>query len=196
MSEKELADELRALAESTANAQAPDRLEAALVSAFRAQSRLGARGRKNARSSYWLAVAAALLVLVGAAAGWMSRSRPERAVVPTPVIRQVPAPEQPQTPKPVPQLVAKQVRRTPRPRVKAKPAPPQPQEEIATDFMPLDDGPALPAIETAEIVRVRLARSAMARFGLPVNPDRLMEPVKADVMFGQDGIARAVRFVK
>ena len=49
---------------------------------------------------------------------------------------------------------------------------------------------------TRQVVRVRLPRSAMRSVGLPVNEDRWMEQVPADVLLGQDGVARAVRFVK
>ena len=47
-----------------------------------------------------------------------------------------------------------------------------------------------------QIVRVELPRSTLATFGLPVNMDRYHERVKADVLFGADGQARAIRFVQ
>jgi hypothetical protein len=40
-----------------------------------------------------------------------------------------------------------------------------------------------------------LPRRVLVNFGLPMNPDRAAEPVKADVAIGSDGTARAVRFV-
>jgi hypothetical protein len=46
------------------------------------------------------------------------------------------------------------------------------------------------------VVRVELPRSAMASFGLPVNFERAGGRVKADVLLGDDGIARAIRFVR
>ena len=36
----------------------------------------------------------------------------------------------------------------------------------------------------------------MANFGLPVNMDRVDQRVKADVLLGADGLARAIRFVQ
>jgi hypothetical protein len=36
----------------------------------------------------------------------------------------------------------------------------------------------------------------MRSFGLPVNEDRIVNAVKADVLIGEDGIARAIRFVQ
>ena len=51
-------------------------------------------------------------------------------------------------------------------------------------------------LDSGRVVRVQLPRSALARFGLPVNAERAGEPVKADVLLGEDGTARAIRFVR
>jgi hypothetical protein len=69
-------------------------------------------------------------------------------------------------------------------------------EDIATDFIPLTYGADLSAVDSGRVVRVELPRTAMARFGLPVNAERAAEPVKADVLLGDDGLARAIRFVR
>jgi hypothetical protein len=68
--------------------------------------------------------------------------------------------------------------------------------EIATQFIPV--GYSSPAMlqDGGQVVRVELPRYAMARFGLPVNMDRYDEKVKADVLMGVDGLARAIRFVQ
>jgi hypothetical protein len=66
--------------------------------------------------------------------------------------------------------------------------------EIATDFILLTyDGEVG---SEAQLVRVELPRSSMASFGLPVNMDRADQRVKADVLLGADGLARAIRFVQ
>ena len=93
-------------------------------------------------------------------------------------------------------LVAKRVRRPARPHVEAVKPEPQPVQEVATDFMPLEDSVACRLSRAGTFCGSVCRSSTMVRFGFPVNPDRFMEPVKADVMFGQDGIARAVRFVR
>ncbi|HKQ51989.1 MAG TPA: hypothetical protein VJT74_06460 [Pyrinomonadaceae bacterium] len=69
-------------------------------------------------------------------------------------------------------------------------------EEIATDFMPLSYGSSLSQIDDGQVVRVELSRSALHSFGLPVNVERAGERVKADVLLGNDGVARAIRFVR
>jgi hypothetical protein len=63
-------------------------------------------------------------------------------------------------------------------------------------FIPLPEAARLSPAESLDVVRVKMPRSAMMRFGLPVSAERAWEPVKADVVFGQDGMARAIRFVE
>lgn len=67
--------------------------------------------------------------------------------------------------------------------------------EVATDFVSVGYGSALDLQEGGQLVRVELPRLALAQFGLPVNMDRVDERVKADVLVGADGVARAIRFV-
>ena len=69
-------------------------------------------------------------------------------------------------------------------------------EEIATDFIPLMQGGRFMQGEGGRLVRVELPRSALASFGLPVNAERAGGRVKADVLLGEDGLARAIRFVR
>ncbi len=70
-------------------------------------------------------------------------------------------------------------------------------KEIATDFIPLNYMSAVSLQqEGGQIIRVQVPRSALANFGLPVNMDRYNEKVKADVLYGVDGMARAIRFVQ
>jgi hypothetical protein len=72
---------------------------------------------------------------------------------------------------------------------------PSQPKEIATDFILLNyDESGIGS--DAQMVRVELPRSAMANFGLPVNVDRSDQRVKADVLLGADGLARAIRFVQ
>ena len=67
--------------------------------------------------------------------------------------------------------------------------------EYATDFFPLaydDQNP----MEKGELIRVRIPRYALIAFGLPVNIERADAPVEADLLVGEDGMARAMRFVR
>ena len=69
------------------------------------------------------------------------------------------------------------------------------EPEIATDFLPLTYV-ADAAQESGQVVRVRLSRATLASFGLPVNAERANELIKADIVIGDDGLARAIRFVQ
>ena len=66
--------------------------------------------------------------------------------------------------------------------------------EVATDFIPLVYDPE--PVDRGRVVRVRLPRAALRTFGLPVNEQLSEEPIQADVLLGEDGLARAVRFVR
>jgi hypothetical protein len=70
----------------------------------------------------------------------------------------------------------------------------EPVAELA-EFLPLpfanDDSP----LGTAEVVRIRLSASALGELGLPVSDEAAGQPVTADIVIGEDGIARAIRFI-
>jgi hypothetical protein len=51
-------------------------------------------------------------------------------------------------------------------------------------------------ISQAAVVRVELPRSAMRLVGIAVEPERREDRVRADVILGADGLARAIRFVE
>ena len=163
------------------------------------------------RRAYWLAVAAAIVVLVGTiiALNWQLQSRGQTEVAAQPSTIPEPAPaknDQPDKPHPVaannesPKVVkplkprsrstsARQTRRDAE--VVANHA-----QEIATEFIPLGNINSASLQDGGYIVRVELPRSALVKFGLPVNMDRLNENVKADVWLGVDGLAHAIRFVQ
>lgn len=69
-------------------------------------------------------------------------------------------------------------------------------QEVATEFIPLVHAGQYAQAEEGHLVRVEVPRSALASFGLPVNAEAPGGSVKADVLMGQDGIARAIRFVR
>ena len=66
--------------------------------------------------------------------------------------------------------------------------------EVATGFIPLMLEPD--PLERGRLVRVKLPRSALTVFGLPVSEERSEERIQADVLVGEDGLARAIRFVR
>lgn len=89
---------------------------------------------------------------------------------------------------------------------KTKPAPvlaaatahsvaPAPDDSDAS-FYPLPEAEALPAVENAMVVRVQLPVSSLQLMGVPVGEERADASVQADLLLGQDGLARAVRLVQ
>jgi hypothetical protein len=68
--------------------------------------------------------------------------------------------------------------------------------EEAGDFYPLPEAEALPAIETAMVVRVQLPVSSLQLMGVPVGEERADTSVQAELLLGQDGLARGVRLAQ
>jgi hypothetical protein len=68
-------------------------------------------------------------------------------------------------------------------------------DEAAGDFIPLPNADRLPQDEDMNVVRVEVPRSAMIALGYSVPADRASERVRAEVVMGSDGLARAVRFL-
>ena len=190
---------------------APAHLKDKLLSAYRSRgetkSRISSRtSAMNIRFGYLRLAAALLVALLGVATYRVLHS--PRSI---PVAEGVPVLVSPGSPQPartgpvagdagqtvVPVQVAAALpaagkKATPRrPASKAQPA----ESEIATDFFPLASRADIAAMESGQIVRVLLPRNAMAAYGLPVNQERIDEPVSAQVLIGQDGVARAIRFL-
>jgi hypothetical protein len=76
---------------------------------------------------------------------------------------------------------------------KPETVPAQPSE-VVTDFFPLMD--TAPPFQRGRILRIELPASAMKMVGLPVHEQHLNDPVQADVLVGEEGLPRAIRFVK
>jgi len=69
-------------------------------------------------------------------------------------------------------------------------------DETAAGFYPLPDADALPPVESAMVVRVQMPMASLELIGFPINQDRAADPVEAEVLLGQDGLARGVRLVE
>jgi len=70
------------------------------------------------------------------------------------------------------------------------------EAEVVTQFFPLREGEDLTTLENVRLVRVELPGSALNEIGWPVDFETANAPVKADVVLGQDGLARAIRFIR
>jgi hypothetical protein len=173
--------EARRGSDAAAGRQAPGSLEQRLVEAFREHH----AWRRMQRRRAWRGLAAALPI--AAALGVISflrlspkEVRPVAAVRATVLTKVAPIP-------PTPATVARKVPR------RRRSLPAIREAEVTTGFLPLDAAGYPPG--GGEVIRVEMPRSTMALFGLPVNQERASVPVRADVLFGEDGMAHAVRFV-
>ena len=63
--------------------------------------------------------------------------------------------------------------------------------EMATEFIALS---YLPASESGQVVRVKVPRSMLVSLGVSINVERGKELINAEVVVGDDGAARAIRF--
>ena len=66
----------------------------------------------------------------------------------------------------------------------------------SSEFIALSDADTATPLEHATIVRVQLPLSSFRDIGLAINEQNAADRVQADVLLGQDGLARAVRFVQ
>ena len=213
--QRRLTGTLRALAEKMSSAAAPVHIEQRLLATFRQRETVGTFPARKQWWPHWAGAAAAALLLAFGVLTW----RAQHTAQPSPnqtngieVIKSAPhstpelppaqAPEQQQT---VAIQKTSARRQFPVPH-RARADKPQPQTpsidasaataEVFTDFLPVGYGNARDLQDGGQLVRVELPRSALARFGFPVNMDRADERVKADVLVGSDGLARALRFLR
>jgi len=165
---------LRALADHDRGREAPEEVETRLLAAFRQKKSSKTRGRRlKTVALATLAVAAGITLFFG-------RTQPQaKQAAPVPVRQQPMA--MAAAPVPMPKVTPK-----------TRPVKRQPHE-ILTQFFPLLD--VAPPFERGELLRVTVPASAMRTVGLPVNEDHLTDRVYADVLVGQEGLARAIRFV-
>jgi hypothetical protein len=70
------------------------------------------------------------------------------------------------------------------------------EEDADSSFYPLPEAEALPAVENAMVVRVQLPVSSLQLMGVPVGEERADASVQAELLLGQDGLARAVRLAQ
>jgi hypothetical protein len=212
--ERVLSAGLQAWAESSGRSQVPERLEAALLAAFRAHAPLRAAHRvTESRPARLKFAAAGIMIFLAATLAFLEDGRvrgPSPSPFPPAAGKVSASPVAAAT-----QIESESERRPvketaqPRPAAQAKRqiaraagarAASNRAEEITTGFIPLPYGSSLNLWEEGpsakiHLIRMRLPRSALLTTGLPMNEERANEPVLADVLFTEDGLARGIRFV-
>ncbi|MCI0659532.1 MAG: hypothetical protein L0220_00505 [Acidobacteria bacterium] len=222
--EQRLSAGLKALARVEEDRNVPQRVETALLASFRQNALKETASSLNFYRVRmprwaWAAAVAVLLALGLIAAGtfWQETGQTgnDRKIVETPA--SAPAREIVDQPDKQPGVAnnykVKQIRKLKRANnVMAQKKPVDPisdrvmikeemtlyvgEQEITTDFMPVFFSADTQPMERGQLIRVQMPRSAMLKFGLPMNFERANVPVKADLLIGEDGLAQAIRFVR
>lgn len=209
--ERSLTDGLRFVAKD-AKHEAPLRVEAELLAVFRQRQSmlpviLQARFAKRQRV-YVAAAAAAVLLIVALLALVSSRTQTpqqpaeQKAEAAPESPEQISPPPQPASPERTETTVQAQQRHRSANRLRRASRAadhlnePATVAEIATEFIPLMNRETLAEMDGGQVMRVELPRSALMSFGLPMDMERANERIKADVVVGNDGLARAIRFVR
>jgi len=151
---------------------APERVEQNILVAFRRQKKLRAARR------WGLGTLAATVAPVALGLYWMQR--PDIIAPPSPLVAHIVAPQLVE-PDPAPRM---RHRRMTRP------------EEIVSPYYPLPSADSLPAPDAEAVVRMMVPRSTLQLVGFPLSEVPKPEFIRADVVVGQDGMARAIRFVR
>jgi len=211
--ERQLTTALKAMAGAAPASPRAAAIEAQLLGAF-AERPAAASPKVPAKrivlatpaARAWLAAAA---VLVAAAAVWQgtARWRPAGETVPAPAqdaaTRTTAAPPMAGSDSREPAPVALRTTDAPAPAVATSdrslrtPAPPAAAdgEDDVLRFVTLPTAIGLPTLESGRIVRVELQAAMLPAYGLDVTPGLAAGMVEADVLVGQDGQPRAIRFV-
>lgn len=202
---------LKSLAADMESMEAPRGVETKLLEAFRARPAFEKSVPNRVNPRYWIAAIAAMLLIAislvvfslskrpasnASVASKQEEPQPEPKVADKPneqLVKDVEKPAAGELPK---RVVPKRNRPVSSRRAETASVANHVTKEVATDFIPLSYMSPASLQEGGQIIRVQLPRSALANFGLPVNMDRYNEKVKADVLYGVDGMARAIRFVQ
>jgi hypothetical protein len=68
-------------------------------------------------------------------------------------------------------------------------------DDLTTGFYPLAEEGEMVPLESGVIVRVEAPASTLITLGLLITAENNARPVQADILLGQDGLARAIRFL-
>jgi len=174
--ERELVEGLRALA-SAEPREASSRIEKTLLATFRARAE---RRRRAVWGSVVVAggIAAMLIVFLWVSA--VQSAKRQAASVHPAVVATAGDASEPDASEPA--VVSAQYALD--------------SDDPAASFYPLPEADGLPPAETTMVVRVEMPLSSLRLMGLPFGESSGADLVQADVLLGQDGLARGVRLIQ
>lgn len=77
-----------------------------------------------------------------------------------------------------------------------RPKPPTPRPVVGQqEFLPVPYGAPIRPMETLQVMRVNVPRESLVRMGVPLMPEAATGVVPADVLLGEDGMVKGIRFV-
>lgn len=204
-----IATALQSLARQEQTIQAPERIGQLLFAAFEQQQEPVVRpAPRPVRPSFWAglqlhwaaaAVTAMILLLAVSALRWWRLSQPvsETNVVKVAATQQ----QEPTAQEKSVTLVQQERVSTVATRTIAKPrvrrAAPITRSEATGngEFLSLRPGAQSEPTEFEQVVRLQIPRTTLALWGVRLNEDNDNQKVNAEVVFGEDGIARAIRIL-
>lgn len=188
-----LNDALKGLRDDSVGRGASGHLETRLRAAFREKH----APRRRFHWSWLGALATAALALF---IMWRL-STPEQVQAPPAIADRTPAPQVTPAPQ-APEVVASAAPKKKPATLRKRPAPARQQAVDAvtaaardSGFIALPYAPPMFPNDRGQVMRVRMPLQTLRRLGMPMNEERIMERIPADVLLGEDGIPRAVRIV-
>jgi anti-sigma factor RsiW len=178
--------ELRALAEDTAMAQAPARVEMRLRQEFRTQH-VTLKVRRAAVVTAWALAAAAVLIGAVSWRNWRTEETANHLTSPQSAAKPPANNSNVMTNHEKPVESAAAVRQSDAAEAGTLMAD---NEMSGFTFLP---GAFAADTGDAEILRVRMQRGALGALGLPVNEERAGDWIQVDLLVGNDGLPEAVR---
>jgi hypothetical protein len=187
----------KALARETRMSDArASRIEDELLTAMSSASAARVFGpRRYSDERKWLAAAAVVVLAAGSMVLWKLSGPPEQAAHPKQVVSDTPS---------VPDVRPEQSPKTTVVTSAKRPQPARTKRAIQTTLIPRVVSPhgfvelpwtaGLPAFESGEIVRVEVPVASLPAYGFDISRG-MNRSVEADVLVGQDGLARAMRIV-
>lgn len=205
--ERRMTAGLQAVAVEEGAINAPERIRSALRAAFDEQQAAATSPAvlpwfARHRPLWGMAAAAMLLLSAVITALWMREQGTKVDDKQADVINN-PAPQNP--PEKPPEALAdaqrasgihlSKVGRPPARRVRRRTFPVKETDDGAGELFPLTFVAKSGPTEFIQTVRIEISRSTLLSMGVPVNMDRGEGLIKADVLIGEDGVARAVRII-
>lgn len=192
---------IRSTAKSLREENASLHVELSLRAAFRSQMNVASQRHISTPARRWLqqallATAAILMLflLAGAIRQWLRTDQiPKTAVtLPTPEPKEPDSQPERVSPTAQPERQFAGESRGKRSGIRPKAT----TSEDEAEFIVLANESQLVPLESVQVLRVEISTSALISMGLRITTEDLSKPVLADLLVGQDGMPRAIRFVR